>query len=369
MLKILKNFFTRPRDEENDKYNTLCATAIKRGCSPEAAELIQKMYRRNEIAESDVRKYIRDLEYCNDPQELIRRFVNEERPEGNPRQHDRNSAIIGAIYGDIIGSRYEGQRLDSVEEALRDPLNFRCAMTDDSITTIATLKAVRLGESPILRKHISPADITRMNTYPYEKNPFTEIYKEAVRKYPDAGYGGHFYMWGISEDPRPYGSCGNGAAMRVSPIGALLDQQKQVITFAFRSAMTTHNHIEGVKGAIVTAMCIWMARTGYSKRQIFEYMKTHYSYGTILFSQWTYEEARQISGHQMMCQYSVPAAVISFMESSDFTEAIAKAACAGLDTDTNACICGGIAGAYYGVDDGVRNVVRVHCERQNITFP
>ena len=276
MFKILKNLFAKSRDDEDDEYRILFTAAIKQGCSPEAVKLVQEMYRRNKITESDVPEYIRELEYCNDPQEIIRRFSIKECPEDDPRQYDRNSAIIGAIYGDIIGSRYEGRRIDSVDEALCDPLNFGCTMTDDSIMTIATLEAIRQDEKPILRKHISLSDITRTNMYPYEKNPFTEIYKETVKKYPDAGYGGHFYMWAISEDSRPYGSCGNGAAMRISPVGALLDQQKQVITYAFRSAMTTHNHIEGVKGAIVTAMCIWMARSGYSKEQIFQYMKTHY---------------------------------------------------------------------------------------------
>lgn len=354
---------------QDDDVLNLCAEEVKRGCSEQAAKIIKKAYRSRKITESDAREYIRNLEYCNDIKEIIKRFAVYDPPAENKKTYDRNSAIVGAIYGDIAGSRYEGKRINLEENVPDEPPGLLFHMTDDSILTLATLQAIQEDRQPELRNQMSLTDITRTNAYPYRENPFTQIYKDAVRMYPDAGYGGHFLQWGFSEDPNPYGSCGNGAAMRVSPVGAIFDDRKQVIIHAFRSAMATHNHIEGVKGAVVTAMCIRMARAGYSKEQILGYVQKHYSYGTVLFREWTYGEACRIKDCQITCQYSVPAAVISFAESLDFKDAIRNAVCVGIDNDTNACICGGIAGAYYGVGDDVCNTVRDCCAQNRIGYP
>lgn len=149
--------------------------------------------------------------------------------------------------------------------------------------------------------------------------------------------------------------------MRISPVGALYDTQEDVIRTAAISAMSTHNHVEGVKGAIVTAMCTWMAKSGYSKEQIFAYMQKHYSYGyRRVFKDFSYQEGASLRTNQIECTYSVPAAVISLKDSADFTDAIAKATCIGYDTDTNACICGGMAAAMYGLPDEARTLVDAH---------
>lgn len=338
-----------------------CEMHKKDGCSTEAADLIERCFRKKVISESIALLAAEELPYCNNIKELKSRFAIKERPEERIKnKHGRLDPVFGAVYGDIIGSKYEGKRIKDISEAVNNPLQPACRPTDDSILTIATLNAIsQARRAELYDRKIRLEDINVHSIYPIRYNAYTRPYRDMARRFPAAGYGSAFIDWVEGNDERPYGSLGNGSAMRVSPIGALYDNVSDVIEQAAVSAMATHNHIEGVKGAVITAVCIWMARNGYSKEQIFKYMKKHYSYGASMhiFKDYTYEEASHKCVNQVECSYSVPAAVISFFHSKDYMDAIGLSACVGLDTDTNACICGGIAGAYYGVTDNVKDIV------------
>ena len=333
------------------------------GAPQSASDLIYRQYKDGELSYWQAVDLARDgLHYCNDVTELVERFSFVERTRNrlNPvPKISREDIVRGAIYGDITGSPYEGFRQDSIKEAIDDPEGMGCHMTDDSYLTVATYNVIKSGDcARMSEKEMTLKDMCESSNFPYEYNPYAHAYLAMAKRFPNAGYGSAFYYWFRHTDgERPYGSLGNGAAMRISPVGAYADTEEDVIMKAAESAMATHNHREGVKGAIVTAMCIWMARNGFSKEDIFQYMRRHYSYGITQFEKFTYEEARHTSLYQVQCSYSVPAAVIAFHESSSFIDAIEKAACAGFDTDTNACICGGIAAAYYGLSGKAREVV------------
>lgn len=362
MFTFFKNLLSKKNSQKDNLITRTIHSEKEKGCSPKAANLILNGYKNGEITEDRAFSYIDNLCYCNDIPNLIERFaVNEEPKEKKKKYKSTLAPVIGAIYGDIIGSKYEGHRITDISDAVNDPKQPSVHLTDDSILTIATLKE-ECSNSAIkyYKRKICLQDIDRNSSYPVQHNPYTRAYKDMARRFGNAGYGGSFLFWAANNDDRPYGSLGNGSAMRVSPIGAIHENIEDVIERAAVSAIATHNHVEGVKGAVVTAVCIWMARKGYSKLQIFRYMKKHYSYGASihLFSDFTYREASSIKWNQVECSYSVPAAIISFCESKDYMDAIRLSACVGFDTDTNACICGGIAGAYYGIPDKAEEVVK-----------
>ena len=358
-MLLAKAFYKEKK--RNDIVARMCAEQKNKGCSAEAARLVEREFRKHRISESKAISIAEDLQYCNNIKELKARFFVNEKPEEFSRiDRSRLDPIFGAIYGDIIGSKYEGKKIIDISSAELDPMQAACRPTDDSVLTIATLKAARYAKKTAYSdRKIVLGDINRRSMYPVERNVYARSYKDMARRIPDAGYGSSFLMWIKEDDERPYGSLGNGSAMRVSPIGAMYEDIGDVIEQAALSAMATHNHVEGVKGAVVTAVCIWMARNGYSKRQIYKYMKKHYSYGDSprIYTDFSYKEAFHRTINQVECSYSVPAAVISFVASNSYIDAIRLSAYVGLDTDTNACICGGIAGAYYGIPDNVTGVV------------
>lgn len=362
---LIKNMIKKKSDANSEAFNeivAICEKFKKDGCSSEAAGLIEKECARlDEVERYSLMSTAEDLQYCNNIGELKVRFaVNEEPDEESRADHSRLDPIFGAIYGDIIGSKYEGHKTADISDALDDPMQPACRPTDDSILTIATLRALRHTKKiEYYEREMTLKDIDRCSGYPVRYNAYTRSYRDMAKMFPTAGYGSNFICWAANNDERPYGSLGNGSAMRVSPVGAMYDDINDVIEQAAVSAMATHNHVEGVKGAVVTAVCIWMARNGYSKKQIYAYMKKHYSYGASkhIFENFSYEEASHRKINQVECSYSVPAAVISFFCSKDYMDAIKLSACVGFDTDTNACICGGIAGAYYGIPDNAAGVV------------
>ncbi len=354
------------QDDDSDVLlHRCCISWLDAGCSPNAVQLIMSKYKNGELSDSSAFSYAEDLQYCNDIEELLTRFHVEEEPPDKEKRGDWKNAVYGAMYGDIIGSMYEGRKIDNIDSAVNDPNQPACRLTDDSILTAATLSVEKNAENIIYsNRSIGLEDIGCDSSYPLLDNPYTKAYRDMALKYPTAGYGSNFSVWAANNGTKPYGSLGNGSAMRVSPVGALYDEQDEVIKRAAVSAMATHNHIEGVKGAVVTAVCIWMARKGYSKKQIYRYMVKHYSYGasTHLFTDFSYEEASKRKVNQVECSYSVPAAVISFYKSKDYMDAIRLSACVGYDTDTNACICGSIAGAYYGIPKEAKEVVKKKLE-------
>jgi ADP-ribosylglycohydrolase len=227
--------------------------------------------------------------------------------------------ILGAITGDIIGSIYEFDNIKATDFPL---FSEGCYATDDSIMTFATMDVL------------------------INKGDYTETYQRYGRKYPDpeGGYGENFNEWIQTKQPRPYNSWGNGSAMRVSPVGWVYDTLEWTIEEAKKSAEVTHNHPEGIKGAQATASAIYLAHNGKTKGEIKKYIVDTFGYDLNR----KIDEIRPIYDFDISCQGSVPEAIIAFLESSDYENAIRLAISIGGDSDTIACITGGIAEAFYG---------------------
>jgi len=230
--------------------------------------------------------------------------------------------MLGAITGDVIGSVYEWDNIKTTQFYLFNEKSF---FTDDTVMTIAVADAL-----------ISGSDLV-------------DSMKRWGRGYPDSGYGTHFAGWLMSDSRLPYNSWGNGSAMRVSPVGFAFNTLKEVLEKAKQSAEVTHNHPEGIKGAQATAAAIFMARHGASKQEIKSYVETQFAYNLSR----RLDDIRPGYTFDVSCQGSVPEAIIAFLESTDFENAIRLAVSIGGDTDTIACITGGIAEAFYGKIDPV----------------
>ena len=226
--------------------------------------------------------------------------------------------MIGAIAGDIIGSVYEIYGMKSTEFKLFKPAS---RFTDDTVLTVAVADCIL-----------------------HDKD-YATTFKQYARKYPYAGFGGMFLSWVSSDSLLPYNSFGNGSAMRVSPVGFAFDTMEKVLAETKRSAEVTHNHPEGIKGAQAVASAIYLARHGYSKEAIRDHIEENFDYDL----KRTLNEIRPSYTFDETCQGSVPESIIAFLESSDFEDAVRKAISLGGDSDTMACIAGGIAQAYYKV--------------------
>jgi ADP-ribosylglycohydrolase len=252
--------------------------------------------------------------------------------------------MLGAIAGDIIGSVYEARPIKTTNFRLFHPL---CRFTDDTVLTVALADSLMHGA------------------------PFVGLLKQYYRAYPHAGYGGSFHQWAQSADSRPYNSWGNGSAMRVSPVGFTFETLDKVLDQAKRSAEVTHDHPEGIKGAQAIASAVFLARTGQSKDQIKSYVERIFSYNLDK----TLDEIRPRYQFEVSCQNSVPQAIRAFLESDNFEDAVRKAISLGGDSDTLACMAGGIAQAFFGgvppaitsriyelLDDQLSNVTRKFTE-------
>ena len=225
--------------------------------------------------------------------------------------------MLGAIAGDIIGSIYEQRPIKTKDFPLFDA---RCRFTDDTVLTVAVAEALLSGR------------------------PFRQALLEFGRRHPGAGYGGSFIRWLQSDYSRPYNSWGNGSAMRVSPIGFAFDAEAEVLEQAGRSAEVSHNHPEGIKGARAVALSIFLARTGRSKEQIRERIEELFDYNLTR----SLESIRPGYSFDVSCQGTVPEAIIAFLEADSYEDAVRNAVSLGGDSDTQACITGGIAEAFYG---------------------
>lgn len=227
------------------------------------------------------------------------------------------SCLLGAIAGDVIGSVYEFAGQKEYDFPL---FSQRSKFTDDSVLTIAVADAILHHRS------------------------YLACIREYALRYPHSGFGGYFRRWMHSDDPRPYNSFGNGSAMRVSAAGWAFDTLEEVLREAERSAAVTHNHPEGIKGAQATALCIYLARTGGSREQIKQEVQTRFGYDL----ERTLNKIRPSYKFNETCQQTVPEAIIAFLESNDYEDAVRKAVSLGGDADTLGAITGAIAGAYYG---------------------
>lgn len=246
--------------------------------------------------------------------------------------------MYGAVLGDIIGSPYEFDRSGKTKNfpLFSDASRF----TDDSVMTIAVADAFL-----DVRPEDSDDSIRRKVT---QKMQFWG------RRYPDIGYGAGFLRWLASSDPQPYGSWGNGSAMRVSSVGWLFDDMNTVRRMARLSAEVSHNHPEGIKGAEATASAIFLARTDHSKVKIKNFIREQFGYDVSR----SCDEIRPGYRHKASCQETVPEAVTAFLEGTDFEDVIRTAVSLGGDCDTLTCIAGSMAEAFYGVPENLRQECR-----------
>ncbi|MGN0828048.1 MAG: ADP-ribosylglycohydrolase family protein [Kiritimatiellia bacterium] len=245
-------------------------------------------------------------------------------------------SLLGAVAGDIIGSRFEWKNHKSKEFRLFD---LSCAATDDSVLTVAVASAIRrarAGEGAL-------AELT------------AQALREAVRAYPHAGYGARFGLWAADESAGPYGSCGNGSAMRASACGYAASTLEEAAALAETTAAVTHNHPDGIAGAVATAKAVFLARSGASKADIKAAVEgCGYPLSRRL------DEIRPGYRFEALCAGTVPPAVQAFLESEDYPDAIRNAISLGGDSDTLAAIAGAIAGAFYGIPEPICAAARLY---------
>ena len=236
--------------------------------------------------------------------------------------------MLGAILGDMVGCPFEFDHNNYKHKDFA-LLSKRSHFTDDTVMTIAVARGLIAGQGDA-------------------QKTFAEVRYEMRRlgrAYPHAGYGGMFRRWLRAEHPQPYGSFGNGSAMRVAAAGWLFDTLDKTLEMAKVTAEVTHNHPEGIKGAQATAAAIFLAHTGHSKPEIRQYVEQNFGYDLSR----TCDEIRPHYHHVETCQQTVPEAIIAFLESNSFEDALRNAVSLGGDSDTLACITGGIAEAFYGM--------------------
>jgi ADP-ribosylglycohydrolase len=242
--------------------------------------------------------------------------------------------MLGAIAGDVIGSVYEADRIKHMDFPL---FSARSCFTDDTVLTVATAHALLTGR------------------------PYEDAYHEFGNRYPRAGYGGAFRRWLFDGDRKPYGSFGNGSAMRVGPVGLAMRTADDALAEAARSAGVTHSHPEGIKGAQAVALATFFARTGHAKDVIRREIETQLGYDLSR----TLGDIRPGYEFNPTCQGSVPEAITAFLESDGVESAIRLAISLGGDADTQAAIAGGIAEAFYGgVPDAIASEVLSRLPRE-----
>lgn len=253
--------------------------------------------------------------------------------------------MYGAILGDMIGAPYEFDRGNKTKDF---PLfSKESCYTDDTVMTVAVAE-VLLNVSASSDSEIKDALVRSMRKW--------------GRNYPNAGYGMRFSSWLWSDDTTPYGSCGNGSAMRVSPVGWLYGTLEETRRVARLTAEVTHNHPEGIKGAEATASAIFLARTASSKDAIRTYIVREFAYDLSR----TCDEIRPGYRHVETCQESVPEAIAAFLEGQDFEDVIRTAVSLGGDCDTVACIAGSIAEASYDVPAWMKDECRKRLPKEMV---
>ena len=236
--------------------------------------------------------------------------------------------MIGAIIGDVVGSRFEFHNRLSKDFTFLTP---RCRFTDDTVMTCAVAQALMDSREDF-------SDLSEKTV---------EAMQRIGRLYPNCGYGGRFIRWMFTDDPQPYNSCGNGSAMRISPVGFAARDAEEAKWLSAAVTRVSHNHPEGMKGAEATAVAIVMARQGKSKDEMRAAMEAYYDLGTTVAE---YRERWQGHGKEL-CQVSLPQALVCFFEGDSYEDVIRNCISIGGDSDTIAAIAGGIAEACYGVPE------------------
>ena len=245
--------------------------------------------------------------------------------------------MLGAILGDIVGSPFEFDH-NNYKHKDFPLLSEKSHFTDDTVMTIAVAVGLIAGDGE-------------------PRRTFGEVQSEMRAwgsDYPHAGYGGMFRRWLRAEHPQPYGSFGNGSAMRVAAAGWLFDTLDKTLEMAKVTAEVTHNHPEGIKGAEATASAVFLARTGSTKEQIKAYMEDTFGYDLSR----TCDQIRPTYHHVESCQETVPEAITAFLEGKSFEDVIRTAVSLGGDCDTLTCIAGSIAEGFYGVPENLKQECR-----------
>ena len=250
--------------------------------------------------------------------------------------------MFGAILGDIIGSPFEFMRPQPQSKDF-NLFSKACRYTDDSVMTCA------------IADGLMNVDLS------LDDNTIRQRLLQAVlkwgRAYPNAGYGGKFRHFLVSDNPQPYNSFGNGSAMRVSAVGWIAGSLDEVLRLAQLSADISHNHFEGIKGAWATATAIFMARQKADKSQIKNHIEQQFGYNLSATAEEIRTKYRLGKVNAVSCQVSVPDAITGFLMGNNFEDAIRTTISFGGDTDTTGAICGSIAEAFYGIDDELKNKV------------
>lgn len=245
--------------------------------------------------------------------------------------------MYGAWIGDIVGSKYEFNNIKTKQFPL---FSHGCNYTDDTIMTVAVAKAILLSQQEAFEKTENKKSFQRL---------LVQTMQDFGRRfpYPSGGYGGNFARWLRQKHPKPYGSYGNGSAMRVSPCALVAVTMDEALALARASACVTHNHPEGIKGAEAVSAAIFLAKSGRTKDEIRKYITEHYySFDFTLASIWKHYRFDET------CQGSVPQAIVAFLESVSFEDAIRNVISIGGDCDTTGAITGSIAWVYYAVQTG-----------------
>lgn len=353
---MLFNIFKRKQNRQKD---------IKIPTREEILEKAKDKARVNGLSPEQIEKLIQnnvDVDFLPDEisQMMKTPDINYWRQKWMPSNTKTNRSHIlpedvvkATILGDIIGSKFEFAEHDYEDTRTMELLDKRNFYTDDTVLSLAT-------EAAILKN-------------PEEPN-FAEAYKKAYHQYPRAGYGSGFVGWalnwgeGTNNDNAEsqctgYGSFANGSAMRVSFIPAYYKNVQDVIDYAIKSANVTHNHIDGIKGAVVISVCIWLALNGYSKEEIHKYCKSHYGYTAdekeLLIYSATYfdmniqmkEQTKEDSQTSIYCNFAVPFAVQCFYETNSYQECMRKILSCFCDSDTICAIAGGLCYAFYGTTE------------------
>ena len=246
--------------------------------------------------------------------------------------------MYGAILGDMIGAPYEFDR--SPKRKYFPLFSEESRFTDDTVMTVAVADALLAVPAGAADDEIREELVDSMHRW--------------GKQYPHAGYGGRFSHWLWSGSREPYGSWGNGSAMRASAAGWLYGTLEETRRMARLTADVTHDHPEGIKGAESTASAIWLARSGRSKQEIREYIEREFGYDLSR----TCDQIRPAYRHVESCQETVPEAITAFLEGEDFEDVIRTAVSLGGDCDTLTCIAGGIAEAFYGVPEHLKQECR-----------
>lgn len=249
--------------------------------------------------------------------------------------------MIGAIFGDIVGSVYEFDNIKTKDFRL---FSDKCEFTDDTVMTVAVAEA--------LLRYDNISDIEKF------KGTLIESMHKWGKLYPNAGYGGHFGLWLTLGETEPYGSYGNGSAMRVSPVAWYAKSLEECLTLAEATAAVTHNHPEGIKGAVVTAGAAYLARTGADMGEIRAFVEKYYDMS------FTLDSIRDIYYFNETCQETVPEAMEAFFESVSFEDAIRNGISIGGDSDTLCAITGAVAEGYYGLSEDQVNAVKAYLDEQ-----